>query len=93
MSRLVWRVGYESNRANAFQLGLQELGWTEGRNVRLEYRWAGADPEHMHAFAAELVALAPDLILGNTTPVVTALQHATRTIPIVFVNVLDPDPS
>jgi putative ABC transport system substrate-binding protein len=63
---------------------------TTARNVRLEYRWAGADPEHMHAYATELVALAPDLILANTTPVVAALQHATRTIPIVFVNVVDP---
>jgi putative ABC transport system substrate-binding protein len=77
-------------RAIAFQQGLQELGWTEGRNVRIEYRWAGADREHMHAYAAELVALAPDLILANTTPVVAALQQATRTIPIVFVNVVDP---
>jgi putative ABC transport system substrate-binding protein len=77
-------------RAMAFQQGLQELGWTEGRNVRIEYRWAAADREHMRAYAAELVALAPDLILANTTPVAAALQHATRTIPIVFVNVVDP---
>jgi putative tryptophan/tyrosine transport system substrate-binding protein len=77
-------------RAIAFRHGLQELGWTEGRNISIEYRWAAADPEHMHSYAAELVALAPDLILANTTPVVTALQHATRTIPIVFVNVVDP---
>jgi putative ABC transport system substrate-binding protein len=77
-------------RARAFQQGLQELGWTEGRNVRIEYRWAAADREHMRAYAAELVALAPDLILANTTPVVAALLNATRTIPIVFVNVVDP---
>jgi putative tryptophan/tyrosine transport system substrate-binding protein len=77
-------------RAMAFQQGLEELGWTKGRNIRIEYRWAAADPEHMHAYAAELVALAPDLILANTTPVVAALQLATRTIPIVFVNVVDP---
>jgi putative tryptophan/tyrosine transport system substrate-binding protein len=77
-------------RAMAFQHGLQELGWTEGRNVRIEYRWAAADLERMHVYAAELVALAPDLILANTSPVVAALQRATRTIPIVFVNVVDP---
>src|SRR3954452_13310819 len=71
-------------RVMAFQQGLQELGWTQGRNVRIEYRWAAADREHMRAYAAELVALAPDLILANTTPVVAALQHATRDIPIVF---------
>jgi putative ABC transport system substrate-binding protein len=77
-------------RAMAFQHGLQELGWTEGHNVRIEYRWAAADPERARAYAAELVAFAPDLILANTTPVVAALQQATRTIPIVFVNVVDP---
>jgi putative ABC transport system substrate-binding protein len=77
-------------RATAFEHGLQELGWTEGRNVRIEYRWAAADFERMRAYAAELVALAPDLILANSTPVVAALQQATRDIPIVFVNVVDP---
>jgi len=77
-------------RANAFQQGLQELGWNEGQNIRIDYRWAAADPERMRAHAVELVALAPDLILANTTPVVVALRQATRTIPIVFVQVVDP---
>jgi putative tryptophan/tyrosine transport system substrate-binding protein len=77
-------------RTIAFQHGLQELGWIEGRNVRIEYRWAAGDSERMQAYAAELVALAPDLILANTTPVMAALQKVTRTIPIVFVNVVDP---
>jgi putative ABC transport system substrate-binding protein len=77
-------------RANAFQEGLRELGWIEGQNIRFEYRWAAADPERMRAHAAELVALPPDLILANTTPVVVALRQATRTIPIVFVQVVDP---
>src|ERR1700693_2043844 len=66
-------------RANAFKQGLQELGWIEGQNIRCEYRWASADPERMRAHAVELVALAPDLILANTTPVVMALRQARRT--------------
>jgi putative ABC transport system substrate-binding protein len=77
-------------RANAFQQGLQELGWIEGQNIRIEYRWASADPERMRAHAVELVALAPDLILANTTPVVVALRQVSRTIPMVFVQVVDP---
>jgi putative ABC transport system substrate-binding protein len=77
-------------RAVALRQGLHELGWIEGRNVSIEYRWAAADQERMAAYAAELVAFAPDLILANTTPVVVALKKATSTIPIVFVNVVDP---
>jgi putative tryptophan/tyrosine transport system substrate-binding protein len=77
-------------RAMAFEHGLQELGWTAGRNVRIDYRWTADDPERMRAHAAELVALAPDVILATTTPVMTMLQPATPTIPIVFVQVIDP---
>jgi putative tryptophan/tyrosine transport system substrate-binding protein len=77
-------------RAMAFQQGLQELGWTDGRNVRIEYRWAADDPERIRTYAAELVSLAPDVLLATTTPVMMALQPATRTIPIVFVQVIDP---
>jgi putative tryptophan/tyrosine transport system substrate-binding protein len=77
-------------RANAFQQGLQELGWIVGQNIRIEYRWAAADPERMRAHAVGLVALAPDLILANTTPVMVALRQASRTIPMVFVQVVDP---
>jgi len=77
-------------RAVALRQGLHELGWIEGRNVSIEYRWAAADQERMAAYAAELVAFAPDLILANTTPVLVALKKATSTIPIVFVNVVDP---
>jgi putative tryptophan/tyrosine transport system substrate-binding protein len=69
---------------------LQELGWTEGRNILIETRWAAADVDRIQAFATELVSLQPDLILGHTTPVVAALQHETKTIPIVFVVVADP---
>jgi putative tryptophan/tyrosine transport system substrate-binding protein len=68
---------------------LQRLGWT-GRNVRIDIRWAGADTENIRRHAAELAALAPDVILANGSVVVTPLLQATRTVPIVFVVVPDP---
>jgi putative tryptophan/tyrosine transport system substrate-binding protein len=77
-------------RAQALLQGLQELGWIEGQNLRIEYRWAAAEKQRMRAQAAELVALAPDLIVANTTPVMVALRQVTRTIPTVFVQVVDP---
>jgi putative ABC transport system substrate-binding protein len=77
-------------RGTAFVQGLQELGWTAGRNVRIDYRWALSDADRLRRYAAELVALAPDVILAGGTPAVMALQQATRTLPIVFANVTDP---
>jgi putative tryptophan/tyrosine transport system substrate-binding protein len=78
-------------RFAAFVQGLQQLGWTDGRNLRIDIRWGGAaDAERHRKFAAELVALAPDVILGTTTPSVTALQRVTRTVPIVFAMAVDP---
>jgi putative ABC transport system substrate-binding protein len=74
----------------AFTQGLAELGWTDGRNVRMDVRWAAADVDRMRTFAKELVGLQPDVILANTTPVTAALQRETRTIPIVFAAVSDP---
>jgi putative ABC transport system substrate-binding protein len=74
----------------AFTKALQELGWTDGRNIRIEYRWGAADVNRTQALAKELVGLKPDLIVGATTPAVSALQRATTTIPIVFVTVSDP---
>src|SRR3974377_790048 len=71
-------------RARALKQGLQELGWTEGRNIQIETRFAGADVGHMRADAAELVALAPDVIVGNTTPVVRALRQGASSIPILI---------
>jgi putative ABC transport system substrate-binding protein len=77
-------------RFAAFLQGLRELGWTDGRNMRIDARWAAANADRFRAYAAELVALAPDVILAATTPGVTALQQGTRTVPIVFVSVVDP---
>jgi ABC-type uncharacterized transport system substrate-binding protein len=78
------------SRATAFAQGLQELGWTDGRNVRIDYRWAAGDAERFRKYAAELVALAPDVILAAASPSLMALQQASRTVPIVFVQVIDP---
>jgi ABC-type uncharacterized transport system substrate-binding protein len=74
----------------AFREGLQRLGWMEGRNVRIDTRWAALDAEATQRFAKELVALQPDLILSQTTPTTAALLQQTRTIPIVFANISDP---
>ncbi len=76
-------------RVGAFLQGLQALGWTDGRNVRIEYRWAAGDAER-RKYAAELVALAPDIILANGASTVAPLLQVTRTLPIVFVQVTDP---
>jgi putative ABC transport system substrate-binding protein len=76
-------------RIGAFLQGLQELGWTDGRNVRLDYRWGAGDAGRYRSYAAELAAAAPDVILGGGAAVV-ALQQATRTVPIVFVGISDP---
>jgi putative tryptophan/tyrosine transport system substrate-binding protein len=75
---------------SAFTQTLADLGWTDGRNVRIELRWAGADTNRIRAFAQELVGLQPDIILAESTPPAAALQRETRTIPIVFVAVGDP---
>ena len=77
-------------RVTAFRQALQGLGWTEGGNVVIEYRWGADDPNRARTFAAELTALKPDVILAHGTPAVTALRAATRTIPVVFVSVIDP---
>lgn len=74
----------------AFREGLQKLGWTEGRNIRIDTRWAAADVEAIQRFAKELVALQPDLILTQNTPTTAAMLQQTRTIPIIFANVADP---
>jgi putative ABC transport system substrate-binding protein len=77
-------------RLAAFVQRLQELGWTDGRNVRIVYRWAGREADHIRASAVDLVGLAPDVILAHTTAVVGPLQQVTRSVPIVFVSAVDP---
>ena len=94
------RIGVLMNRAaddpqgqarlSAFQQALQQLGWIDGRNARIDIRWHENDADRTRTYAQELIALAPDIFLADATPSVTALQHATRTLPIVFGSVLDP---
>jgi hypothetical protein len=81
---------FRKARISAFIQALSDLDWTEGRNVRMDLRWFGDDRNRITALAQELVGLQPDIILTATTSATLALQRETRTIPIVFVNVLDP---
>ena len=77
-------------RRATFQHALRQLGWTDGGNVRIDYRWGADDAGRLRRYAAELVALAPDVILATGTPSVAALQQATHTVPMVFVTGADP---
>ena len=77
-------------RVAAFREGFQKLGWTAGRNVRIDYRWAGDNADRLRAYAAELVGMAPDVILAGAQTATSALYRETRTIPIVFAQVGDP---
>ena len=77
-------------RVSAFTQALADLGWTDGRNVRMDLRWAGGDNNRTRALAQELVCLQPDIILASSTTATVALQRETRTIPIVFAAVGDP---
>ena len=77
-------------RLDPFVRRLTELGWTDGRNVRLDIRWAAGDAEPYRRYARELVALSPDVIVADASPSVSALQQASRTVPIVFAGVIDP---
>jgi putative ABC transport system substrate-binding protein len=92
MRRVGILVGWDENNPAAKLLlsksaqRLQELGWTEGNNIRLDVRWAAGNVDRMQVFAKELVGLGPDLILASTTPATAALHRETRTIPIVFCN-------
>ena len=74
----------------AFLQALQQLGWTDGRNVKIDYRWPTGDAEKIRKYGAELVALAPDVILAVSITSLVPLLQATRTVPIVFVGVVDP---
>jgi ABC-type uncharacterized transport system substrate-binding protein len=77
-------------RVKAFEQGLQDWGWVKEQNLLIDYRWTGADITQTQLYAAELVRSAPELILANSTPALAALQQKTRTIPLVFVQVIDP---
>src|SRR5262245_16613943 len=77
-------------RQGAFLQGLQQSGWTIGRNVQVEARWAAGDPDRLRKYAVELVALAPDVILASGNAAAAPVLQATRTVPIVFVIVPDP---
>jgi len=77
-------------RVTAFVQTLQELGWTDGRNLHIEYRWGAGNADLFRKYAAELSALAPDVVLATGTPVMEAMQQVTHTVPVVFVTVIDP---
>ena len=77
-------------RAKVIEQGLAKRGWIVGQNIRLEYRFGGANSDRLLALAKELVSLKPDVLIGHSTPAVTALHEVTKTIPIVFVVVGDP---
>jgi putative tryptophan/tyrosine transport system substrate-binding protein len=80
----------EQTRRAVFMQGLQKLGWADGHNVRIDYRLAAADVDRSRKYAAELVALAPDVIVASGSANLAALLQTTRTVPIVFLNVTDP---
>src|SRR5215468_5062937 len=79
-----------SARVTALAQGLQQLGWTVGRNLQIDYRWGAADADRSRRYAAELVALVPDVILAGGSSVVGPLLQVARNVPIVFVNAVDP---
>ena len=77
-------------RVAAFRQELQKLGWTDGRNLQIDYRWSGANAADARKYAAELVAFSPDVILTNSAVVLAPLMEITKSVPIVFVLVADP---
>ena len=80
----------KQSELGAFRARLQELGWFEGRNIRFDYRWTDGRFDRLSPFAAELVSLSPDAILATNAPTLVALQKETRSIPLIFVQVVDP---
>src|SRR5215472_4883998 len=78
------------SRVSIFRQELQELGWKEGRSLKIEVRWSGGDPSRINDYSAELVKFAPDIIVANGSPVLAAMEQATRSIPVVFAVVNDP---
>lgn len=96
MRRVGLLMGYPEGDAEgqanlaAFRRGLEELGWVEGRNIQIDVRWGGADPEKARTLAKELISMTPDVIVSNTNLMMAILQKETHAIPIVFVYVGDP---
>ena len=94
--RVVMLLGFDEadleaqSRAKEFRLGMRDLGWINGRNIQIEIRFAGSDPASIKEHVAQTVQLAPDVIVANSIPVMTALHPATKTVPIVFANVSNP---
>ena len=80
----------QKRRLSAVTQALADLGWADGRNVRMDLRWSGGDPNRIRALAQELIGLQPDIILTDSTSATSAVQRETRTIPIVFTSVTDP---
>jgi putative ABC transport system substrate-binding protein len=78
------------SRVKGLQQGLRDLGWSEPRNIQIDYRFAASDPDLIKKYVAEVVSLAPDVIVASSTPVVAALKQATSSIPIVFASLNDP---
>jgi len=89
---MVFAAGDQEVKAwlTAFQEGLQQLGWAQGRNVSIDYRWASDDWDRLQINATELVKMAPDVLFAAATPALAALRQQTRSLPIVFVQVSDP---
>jgi putative ABC transport system substrate-binding protein len=96
ISRLGWLISFPETNPLAraivgeFRNAMRKLGWVEGKDIQIEYRYAAAEPARFKAYAAELVGLAPDILLATTAPSATALHSLTKSIPIVFVLVPDP---
>src|SRR6516164_8805655 len=96
MRRIGVLMGYAENDSEAqawiaaFREGLQNLGWTQDRNIRIDVRWGSGEFDRIRRLAKELVGLQPDLILSQVTPTTAALLQQTRTIPVVFAMVADP---
>src|SRR5262245_36689024 len=94
--RLAWLIAFPEQSPLARTLvaavpqALQRLGWVEGRNIRIDYRFAAGDPALFKSYAADLVGLSPDVILASTAPATSAVREMTRTVPTIFVLVPDP---
>src|SRR5262249_37700991 len=90
LTSLIENDAQSQARVAAFRQSLQQSGWADGGNLRIDYRWGEGDPERMRRHAGELIALAPDAVLAGGSEALAAFRHATSSVPVVFVNVADP---